>query len=356
MVEGKLISTGNVAYVLGLNPKKLHRWYKEVLSGYAEALEKGEVHKHDLPSKTEKQNIRVPILIKENIGQQMCIDEKTIDGICYTILSNKETMKIALMAATLQTEQLVQLMDKFDNCMFVRSLSRDMASNYDWFGRQVFMNAYHSVDKFHVIKNAIEQLQAIRIRYRQEELAKRRIAKEQFDKIENERTWEAVIKGDKYIRRPFNYKETVHANCDTSLQLLARSRGLLFKLSAQWTPHQAERANILFDQYPEIKEAHELITKLRHWYQYTSEENLRANKERKLDHWLDEVQDVQIYEMDNLASTINTHRGVILNYFIEGRTNASAEALNSLIQRFIHTNYGARNKDFFLYRLKTYFA
>ena len=48
-----------------------------------------------------------------------------------------------------------------------------MASNYNWFGRQAFMNAYHIIDKFHVIKNTMEQLQSVPIRYRQEELETR---------------------------------------------------------------------------------------------------------------------------------------------------------------------------------------
>ena len=74
------------------------------------------------------------------------------------------------MAATLKTERLMEVLSKFniDKRMQVKSLSRDMASNYDWLGRQAFMNAYHVIDEFHVIKNIIEQLQAVRIRYRQE--------------------------------------------------------------------------------------------------------------------------------------------------------------------------------------------
>ncbi|MFT4522003.1 MAG: transposase, partial [Bacteroidia bacterium] len=44
------------------------------------------------------------------------------------------------------------------------------------------------------------------------------------------------------------------------------------------------------------------------------------------------------------------------NYFIAKETNAKAEALNSNIPRFVMTNYGTRNTDFFLFRLKYYFA
>ncbi len=46
-----------------------------------------------------------------------------------------------MMAATLKTSELMQLIKKFDieKRMQVKSLSRDMAPNYDWLGRQAFM-------------------------------------------------------------------------------------------------------------------------------------------------------------------------------------------------------------------------
>ena len=106
MVEGKPISIGNVAYVLGMCSKKLQRWYQQVLSGFTEAQENGEIGKHNLITKEEgiEKEITVPILEPDNLGTKMAIDEKTIDGVCYTILSNRNTSKIALMAATLKTE------------------------------------------------------------------------------------------------------------------------------------------------------------------------------------------------------------------------------------------------------------
>jgi hypothetical protein len=45
-----------------------------------------------------------------------------------------------------------------------------------------------------------------------------------------------------------------------------------------------------------------------------------------------------------------------INYFIAKETNATAEALNQNLQRFINVNYGARNSDFFLYRVKIHFS
>lgn len=342
MVEGRPISIGSVAYVLGMSAKKLQRWYQHVLSGFAQALESGGIGQHNLQVKQqgEDKEIAVPILEEKNLGGQMAVDEKTINGVCYTILSNRKTSKIALMAATLKVSDLMQLIKQFDieKRMQVRSLSRDMAPNYDWLGRQAFMNAYHVIDKFHVVKNIIEQLQAIRIRYRQQELAKRREASQNKQ----------------------NYPETSFSNGDTILQLLARSRGLLFLLPHQWSEQQKQRAQILFEHYPEIKTAYRLVLRIRQWFKppkgKTTYRATRSKKQQQLIRLINEFIKSGIDEIKNIAFLVKKNMGQIINYFIAKETNAKAEALNQNLQRFINVNYGARNSDFFLYRVKIHFA
>lgn len=343
MVEGKVISIGNVAYVLGMAAKKLHRWYKDVLSGFKQAEEQGEIGQYHLEVCQDGVhiNIAVPIVAPEHLGPQMAIDEKTINGTCYTIVSNRQTNKIALMAATLKSDYLMQIIVKhFDveKRMQVKSLSRDMAENYDWLGRQVFINAYHVIDKFHVIKNILEQLQAIRIRYRQEELTKRRQAKKN--------------------KQP--YQQRVLSNGDTVLQLLARSRTLLFIPSNKWSEHQKQRAKLLFYNYPEIKTAYSKVMKIRRWFTppnaETTYQKTRDRKQKELVSLLNDFIESGIEEIKNIAHTIKTHMGQILHYFIKKETNARAEALNRNLQRFINVNYGARNNNYFLYRVKIHFA
>ena len=313
-----------------------------MLSGFSQAVERGEIGKDDLlvREEGEVEKIRVPILEEDNLGQQMAIDEKTIDGTGYTILSNRQTNKIALMASTFKVKHLIKLMDRFDieKRMQVVSLSRDMASNYDWFGRQAFMNAYQVVDKFHVIKHAVEQLQAVRIRYRQQELAMRREA----------------------AKNKQRYTEEVLSNGDTTLQLLARSRGLLFSSPDKWTEHQKQRAKVLFEKYPEIKEAYLLLQRLRQWLRPPKgKTTYRVTRDKKLQQIKTLLKDFKcsgIDEMKNVALMINRNTAQIINYFIAKETNAKAEALNQNLQRFINVNYGARNSDFFLYRVKIHFA
>jgi len=106
------------------------------------------LHEHDLQVKNPrgvKEIIQVPILKPRNMGKHMAIDEKNIAGKCFTILTNRETGKIALMA-------------------------NNLANNYDWLGRQLFMNAEHIGDKFHILRHGFDALQSVRIRLRQQEL------------------------------------------------------------------------------------------------------------------------------------------------------------------------------------------
>ena len=58
--------------------------------------------------------------------------------------------------------------------MAVKTITKDLADNYDWLARSTLMNATRIADKFHVIVLGMEALQAVRIRYRQEILTEER--------------------------------------------------------------------------------------------------------------------------------------------------------------------------------------
>ncbi len=342
MVEDKPVSIGLIAYVLGTSSKKLHRWYQQVLSGFHQALESQEIGKDDLLEieQGELVEIAVPIIKQENLGEQMAVDEKTINGTCYTVLSNRQSGKIALMAATLKTKHLMKLMERFDieKRMKVKSLSRDMALHYDWFAREAFMNAYHVIDKFHVIKSILEQLQATRIRYRQQELTRRREAN----------------KNNK------NYSETTLDNGDTILQLLARSRGLLFLMSHRWSSQQRHRAKILFKLFPQIKVVYQYVNQVRRWFKpplgRITYQVTKDKKKQQLITFIKEFRKTGISELKNIAFMLKNNLANILHYFIAKETNAKAEALNQNLQRFVSVNYGTRNIRFFLFRVKIHFA
>lgn len=339
----------------------MHDWYKNHLSDFCTERTQQALHENNIllpPEKRHKENrvIDVPIVKVENIGEHMAVDEKYINGEFYTLLTNGKTGKIALMASTTKTSLLSQAMRKFGEKLFeVKILTRDLAVNYDWFGRENFMNAAQVADKFHVLKHAFEALQDMRIYYRQKLLSQKREAFEQFKLAKKQNP-----------KLTFEYPETKLSNKETFMQLLARSQYLLYKKSDQWSFSQQQRAKLLFTHYPTIKIAYELICDFRAWYAADNIANLEASREirmiareeqkTKLLQWFKQVEKVDITELQNFKSMIERNIGAILNYFYTGATNAIAEANNSIIQNFLNTNRGAKNLDFFYFRVSQFLA
>ncbi len=81
MVESKPVNIGLVAHVLGMNSKKLHRWYKEVLSGFTQAQKDGTLKQHNLwvIEQGRVKEIPVPIFEQKNLGLQTAIDDEILN-------------------------------------------------------------------------------------------------------------------------------------------------------------------------------------------------------------------------------------------------------------------------------------
>ena len=60
--------------------------------------------------------------------------------------------------------------------------------------------------------------------------------------------------------------------------------------------------------------------------------------------------------MLNFQAMVESNEGYIMNYFINGETNALAEGINSKIQKFIASNNETIDKDFFFFRLDKYYV
>ena len=256
----------------GICGKKIHHWYKEFLSGFNDKEEHDRLHEYDTEDKglidrvTKKaKTIFVPIFKPWNFGAEMSMDDKNIGGIGYIIFRNKVTGKIALMISTTKLHIVKKILYKLPSSVSfgVKKVTRDMAGGYDWMIRELFPCAVQIADKFHVIKHALDALQDVRVRYRRILLTKRRRAYEKHKKEEKERKEECEKKNRKYIKRKFEYTENTLSNGETPLQLLAKSRYLLFKFPEKWEDYQKERAEILFSEYPEIKTAYDRICEFR---------------------------------------------------------------------------------------------
>jgi len=190
--------------------KKLWRWYHDNLSGLLSASAVKERHQHDFMVKTKNgksKNIRVPILEVDNLVADMAIDEKQIGGVFYTILTNRNSGKIALLAQTIKACYLSQLIPKFGlRGFYVKSITRDLSPAYDWFSRQFFCNALHTADKFHIIRHLLDSCQDTRIRYKQELLTDKRLQYATFKQSEQTRKQFCKESGTRKLKKEVCWK------------------------------------------------------------------------------------------------------------------------------------------------------
>lgn len=215
--------------------------------------------------------VRVPILRAEHLGPHMAIGEKQLGEEVHTVITNRDTGKVALLANTLKAKELSALAANFgDKAFGVSTITRDLPNGYGWFCREAFPNAGHIADKFHLVKGLMEACQDVRVRYRQEIPRDRRIRFEEHKHREKRRKGQRELEGRRYKERKFTYAEEKTAHGETRLELLARSRFLLFKNQSQWTGKQSQRARALFDLYPEIEKAYKLSGEVRDWYRKAS--------------------------------------------------------------------------------------
>ncbi len=118
---------------------------------------------------------------------------------------------------------------------------------------------------------------------------------------------EAIKKAraEKTAYRPMTFK-----NGDTTKQLLARSRHLLFKSSGDWTRSQEERAEILFKHYPALEHAYHLSMQFRNCYESS---DTKADAKKALAKWYGSVEKKNLDPFLVAAESIRLHEETILN-------------------------------------------
>jgi len=208
-------------------------------------------HLSDFNQWDQKSHAHLWMIFPKNIGPRLSIDETALsNGELYTIITNKAAKGgrgalVAMMQGT-RSETIISILNKIPKAIRdqVQEVTLDMAGSMNKIVKRSFSKASRVIDRFHVQKLAYEGLQEMRIAHR-------------WDAINEEHQLrkEAQYKDVKYQPITFN-------NGDSKKQLLARSRYLLFKSSNNWTRSQKKRAEILFAQYPDLKEAYQLTHNL----------------------------------------------------------------------------------------------
>jgi transposase len=182
---------------------------------------------------------------------------------------------------------------------------------------------------------ATEALQEIRITYR-------------WQAIDQEN--EAIEKAKKNKKK---FESVLLNNGETLKQLLARSRYFLYKNKSKWSDNQLQRSHLLFELYPDIKEAYNLSQGLRNIFESTTNKIIGFARLAK---WHEKVSQSGFKSFNTISRTIINHYQNILNYFDYRSTNTSAESFNAKIKAFRSQFRAVSNIKFFLFRLTNIYA
>ncbi len=322
-IEAYPISSNSLEKFYSINGNHFGQQYKEHLS--------------DFNNWEQKEHSKDWLLFPDNIGTNLSIDETSLtNGELYTILTNKSAKgkkgSIVAMVKGTSSESVINVIKKIDKVQreSVLEVTLDMANSMNKIVRKCFPKATLVIDRFHVQKLAYDAIQEIRIAHRwdakQEDNDLRMNAKELKQK----------------------YEPILFSNGDTRKQLLARSRYLLFKSREKWTDKQKRRAEILFNEYPDLDKAYKLTHSLRLIYSKTEDKGVAYTK---LAQWYNEVEEAGFKSFNTIAATIYTHYRNILNFFENRSTNASAESFNAKIKGFRAILRGVSDMKFFMFRV-----
>lgn len=312
----------------GVNGKDLLRQYRSHLS--------------DFQSWEQRSHAKEWVLFPQNLGTHLSIDETSLShGELYTILTNKAAKGgkgsiVAIVAGT-QADKVVKALRKIPESKRkkVCGITLDMAGSMEMIAKRCFPKATRVTDRFHVQRLAVEALQDIRIKHR----------------------WEAIDAENEAIEQAkasqTDYQPEILSNGDTLRQLLARGRYALYKKAKDWTTSQKERAELLFQRFPDIKTAYELTTSLSMIFSNTTDKTWGLTRLAK---WHEKVRQAGFKAFNTVAKSIERHYVTILNYFDNRSTNASAESFNAKIKAFRAQFRGVRNVELFLYRLTQLYA
>lgn len=332
--------------------RTLERCFKEHLSGFSE-WEQTE-HASDW------------VLLSENIGTHLSIDESMHNNDLFTFLSNKEGhgrhgTLIAAVRGT-KAEDVVKILKQIPEAErnAVEEVTMDFSDSMYSIVRQSFPNATIVIDCFHIMKRLVDGLDEMRMRLKRKAIAEQNKEKREFDKKRAQRKKARAYykknhtrkrgekRGRPRLRANEMFRPTVLANGDTKVELFTRGRYILPKSGEKWTERQKERATMMFDFCPKLKEAHSLVCKLRCIFR--DKKLTKETAKGRLHDWYKEVSASSIKEIIAARDCIKQKEDEVLNYFINFSTNAAAESLNSKMKAFRSELRGVRDLPFYLYR------
>ena len=303
------------------------------------------------------------LVFPDNIGSNISIDETSLStGEVYTIVSNKDAhgrkrCLVAIVKGT-SSKEVSKALERIPMSlrMSVKEVTLDFSESMHSIVERCFPNAMRTLDRFHHQQFCLEALQEVRREHRREQMTHDANARE-----EHRLMMRGLQKNDgpfvdadgNPIRKNARYRPERLENDETRAELLARSKGLLMMSPDKWTETQAERAEILFREFPDIHTAFSLTHSLRMIF------SQRCDKEQgrtSLKSWYAKVTEFGNKAFNDIAAAMYDKEDEIVNFFVNRSTNAAAESLNAKIKHFRAQLRGIIDKKFFLFRLTKIFA
>ena len=282
------------------------------------------------------------MLFEKNISPRLSIDEVALtNGELYTVITNKAKHgrkgSLVAMLEGAKAANIAPVLGQIplEKRLVVTEVTLDMSESMEAIIKKTFPKAMIVTDRFHVQQLVSSAVQEVRIALRWSAI-----------KEENEQLRTAREEG-------LNYRPVVYKNGDTKKQLLARSRYILFKPENKWTESQRERAAVLFQEFPKLKEAYDLSMMFRSYYEHS---RTAVEAKEKLNKWYEKVTEKDIDSFMTVAHSIRLRETTILNYFNNRSTNASAESFNAKLKNFRTVVRGVRDRTFHLFRVAKLYA
>ena len=338
---------------------ELERAYKNHLSDYGVWEQREHASDH--------------ILMPDNVGEKLSIDETALQEDLFTILSNKDGHcrqgSIVAMVRGTKAEDVIKVLMEIPEEVraAVKEVTMDLSSSMRAIVSTVFPNATIVLDCFHILKRGNDAIEEIRLKAKRDaqveirrlerehrERQKRNAKQRKYYKKRHPRKLGEVKRGRKPKRKNERFKAPTYSNGDTKIELLTRSKRALTQSRDKWSEKTAERMRILFEEEPRLKEAYTIVNQLRTIFRCKNA--TREEAREKLHEWYKAATNCSLREIKSARDAIKSREEEVLNYFINHSTNAGAESLNSKIKSFRAGLRGVSDLPFFMYRLYKIFG
>ena len=314
------------------------------------------------------------VLVGENMGEYLCIDETLVHNTLLTFLTNrdKHCKRGSLIASVEGTsiedvsKQLMRIPE--EKRLAVKEVTLDFSDSMMGIVKKVFPNARIVIDCFHIIQLASRGLDEMRMKLKRIVRTEQNREERQFKKLVMLRSKNRAryarthiprkSRNGKTLGRPRKRKNEKFEplrlrNGETKLDLLTRVRYPLMKAGVEWSDHQKERMKILFELDHRMRVGYGLVCALRNIFK---KKQTRKRAKKALKAWSRNVGKSLIRELISVRDTIMGKLEYVLNYFENRSTNAAAESFNSKIKGFRAQVHGVADLPFFMYRLVKIFG